>query len=64
MNSLFAVNKIAVLAHDARGPKLIRAQETEEGNDMAKAAAKAKSVAKKKAPMKKPAAKKRTAKAS
>jgi hypothetical protein len=36
----------------------------EEGNDMAKAAAKAKTVAKKKAPMKKPAAKKRTAKAS
>lgn len=40
-----------------------RDRRDEEGNDMAKAAAKAKSVAKKKAPMKKPAAKKRTGKA-
>jgi hypothetical protein len=63
LNSLFSVNKITALAHDAVVPKLIRNEKTKREMTMAKAAAKAKTVSKKKAPMKKPAAKKRTAKA-
>jgi hypothetical protein len=62
-NSLFLINKIASLPHDARSSKSIRTEERQRGNEMAKAAAKTKTTAaKKKAPAKKPAAKKRAAK--